>query len=712
VTVRWVAVLTILASWGCGRYAFEDVAAPPDAGAPACERGGYPDVPWLLDEGYPTEIAAIDLDGDGALDLAAVDGSQILVYLGRGDATFGPVTRYPSLDGLLALATGDFDGDSALDLAAVSSASNALAIWWGRGDGTLEPEVRVPIDSVPHDVVATDVDGDGHPELVTAEAAGLTLWRSQSGRTFSPSTVLSGEDELSLVTANLDGDGVPDLVALPSSGLSVTTLHGRGDGTFTAPVSTPFIASYPFFVVSAGDLDADGLDDVVIADLGTTVIVLANRGGDTFAAQQDYPTTGDVGHEIAIGDVDRDGANDVLVADQGEDIVTLMHNRGDGTFDLRDLHAGTQPISLALADLDRDGRLDLVAGIIHGLSILLGADDSFDQPLAYPIDHSTYALVVADLDGDGMLDALATGLARSTLWSGAGDGTFRDPLATEGFYYGSDVVAVDIDGDGDLDLIGGEPAMTGIIVVENRGGRTFGPAVMYATPWISSELAVLDLDGDGRPEIISGSYNTAGLRVFRNSGSGTYDAGTDLATPVATSGLATGDFTGDGRVDLLYVPESPASIAVLASNGDGTLQSPRTLNLPLPPLNRQILVGDLDTSGTLDAVVITMEGLRTVLGDGAGNFVLGPLSSAPSYEGMSQLVSLDGGPLSIVGANDNACSLDIAAGRGDGSFAPPRHYNSNGYPSETYAVDLDGKPGLEIVIGGFERLSVVRDRCP
>lgn len=119
---------------------------------------------------FPRTLVAADFNGDGHLDLATVNpansggATSISVLLGNGDGTFQPFKQYGSGDELLTLITADLNGDGKLDLAAVDYDDN-LAILLGNGDGTFQPQLNTPL-SVPVGLAYADVNGDGRLDLV------------------------------------------------------------------------------------------------------------------------------------------------------------------------------------------------------------------------------------------------------------------------------------------------------------------------------------------------------------------------------------------------------------------------------------------------------------------------------------------------------------------------------------------------------------------
>jgi len=317
-------------------------------------------------------LATGDFNGDGKPDLAIADfsGNDVSVLLGNGDGTFQPAVNYATQSGAYAVAVGDFNGDGALDLAVADPNSGTIAILLGRGDGTFKPAVAYPAGKQPSAIAVGDFNGDGHLDLVVANYT-------------------------------LSGSG------------AVTVLLGRGDGTFEPAVS--YATTWGTFAVAVGDFNGDGALDVAVAEPdGAAVSILLGKGDGTFWSPTDYAVlTGPA--SIAVADFNGDGKLDLVVGyGLGGAGVSVMLGLGDGTFKPRVDYAtgvGVHPISLAVADVNNDGKLDVVAGG-NGVAVLLGNGDGTFQPAEVSPANliGSNGIAVGDFHRNGRLDiALALG---------------------------------------------------------------------------------------------------------------------------------------------------------------------------------------------------------------------------------------------------------------------------------------------------------------
>jgi hypothetical protein len=254
-----------------------------------------------------------DVNGDGKPDLLVgncgssacfVDHQKVGVLLGNGDGTFQPAVTYDSggryPDGI---AVSDLDGDGKLDLIAVNLEDSSVGVLLGRGDGTFGTATifSTGTHSAAYSVAVADVNSDGHPDILVSHCSLSSTCGGEFGiasvllgngnGTFQPAVTYKtgGVEALSLGVADVNGDGKPDIVATNSyTSETVGVLLGNGDGTFKAAMT--YSCGGECAAVALADVNGDGQPDVIVANsepcyacgfIGSVGVLLNNAGSTT-----------------------------------------------------------------------------------------------------------------------------------------------------------------------------------------------------------------------------------------------------------------------------------------------------------------------------------------------------------------------------------------------------------------------------------------------
>jgi hypothetical protein len=294
---------------------------------------GNGDGTFLFDAAYPTDVGpesvlAVDLDGDGGLELVTANSSGSLSVLdGDGVGGFADRVDWPVGGTLASIAAGQLNPlvDSFLDIVATDVTGAQVAILYGVGDETFSPPLLFATDTQPVFVHVADVNGDGFDDLLTANAPAGTVTAlladgvgDFSDRHDSP----VGLDCSSLDVGDFDGDTVLDVVVTSAFASNVSFLHGNGDGTFLP--FTPVAAGALAGSVVAGDFNGDGQSDLVVVAKGDgSVTVLLGDGAGNFSAFSDFVSS--PGATMAtVGDFNGDGILDVAVTTPATGDVTIL----------------------------------------------------------------------------------------------------------------------------------------------------------------------------------------------------------------------------------------------------------------------------------------------------------------------------------------------------------------------------------------------------
>ncbi len=364
--------------------------------------GVWPSQPAGLMAAHDFEIA--DLDGDGKLDVLGVATGEpdlngvLYFWKNLGGRKFaepaGDLTIFMADE----VAVGDFDRDGKIDAAVTSAPNRRLAVHRGKGDGRFLAATTYDLGTEGNDVASGDFDGDTLLDLLVATTNGFSLYRGKGDGTFIGAPAYSGGSVARLAIADVDGDGDLDVIAARSTG---ATVHLNNKGVFTTASTVPGTVAYERLAV--GDLDLDGKPDLAATNyVAGSTYVLKNLGGGSFGSPIALPApTAPKG--VSIGDLDGDGR---------PDLVTI------GAFGVAGVHRATGPLSFAAFE--------------EWTSSPASTQETLLQPTS---------TLIADMDADGKLDVIAAGRATSVLFNVSGLPVLTCPTCGDGVV--SDVESCD-----------------------------------------------------------------------------------------------------------------------------------------------------------------------------------------------------------------------------------------------------------------------------
>jgi Bacterial Ig-like domain (group 3)/FG-GAP-like repeat len=367
------------------------------------------------------QVTITDIDGDGNPDIflgTSTDGIYAnggydmefpmwQILMGRGDGTFVDSAVYQqgtytapgsNTNNSLQMASADFNGDSKADVLVfnrnkVGTSPSSLLVLPGDGKGNLGAPITSPINLGPTMVVAADMNNDQKPDAVmiglgTDENPKVSVLINQGNGTFAAEQDYTIGAANSLAAGDFNGDGFMD-VAVSEGSAGVFVLLGQSDGSLGTAKQ---IDTSNAVDVVAGSLTADGRTDLIVVDGGVAggqpgalVVYLGNADGSFTPAIA--PTTSAATYSVAaLGDLNHDGKLDLIVAGAvagtngapgALNAYTLLGN-GDGTFQAANtlLLTDTTATSIALADFNKDGNLDVTLGDPNYYTeVLLGNGD-------------------------------------------------------------------------------------------------------------------------------------------------------------------------------------------------------------------------------------------------------------------------------------------------------------------------------------------------
>ncbi len=244
-------------------------------------------------EGAPHDMVVGDFNGDGNLDVAALDWNglgKICVLLGDGTGNFTPTLPGDSNGSGDSFAVGDFNGDGNLDLA-IAHERVGMRIYLGDGAGNFTSNLVYPYpegynwDGWFHSIAAGDFNGDGKLDLVVGGGCRWDRWDANCNSNPGHLAILLGDGtgnftptatppdfvgrQDAVAVGDFNGDGKPDLAVADSYANTVTILLGDGTGNFMVSPASSGTGLGPV-ALAVGDLNGDGRLDLVTANYGAT----------------------------------------------------------------------------------------------------------------------------------------------------------------------------------------------------------------------------------------------------------------------------------------------------------------------------------------------------------------------------------------------------------------------------------------------------------
>jgi VCBS repeat protein/endosialidase-like protein len=320
---------------------------------------------------------------------------------------------------------------------------------------------------------------------------------------------------------------------------------------------------------------------------------------------------------VALADVNGDGKLDLIAANSGNNTLSVFTNNGSGALIFASsLPVGALPQSVAAADVNSDGKVDLICANFSGNTLTVLTNDGsggFVLATTLPTSAGPWAVIATDINGDGKVDLITANRTANTI-------TVMTNNGSGGFFVSSSptvgtapvaVAAADINNDGRVDLISANLNANTLTVLTNRGSGTFSSAFTLTVDASPLSVVAVDINGDGKPDLISANANASDLSVLTNNGSGFGLLMSLPTTALSPASLVAADINGDGKPDLITANQNlnnnPGTLTVFTNTGGGDIFTP----LPLYMLASSpevgagpvaIAAGDLNGDGVIDLV--------------------------------------------------------------------------------------------------------------
>jgi hypothetical protein len=389
-----------------------------------------------LQDSYARGVLVADVNVDGHPDVAVLEPYRVSVHLhdaGTNSFPMRTVYSYEATGQILAVQLEDLNNDGRPDLIATGGTAATEGVIVTRladvNGGFVSSTTNYDVARYPNALIRLDANNDGRVDLVALTSVvfgGQALLNGGNGALVpaAPFT-LTGIPRLH-ATGDVDRDGAMDLVVatqIAAIGIEVNAVEfvrGNGDGTFAAGVTV--WTGERLHGVALGDIDSDGSLDLLIEDITSTrsgLQVLRGLGTGAFAPP-DVEDDGNIGR-IALRDLDGDSHLDLIEVRAG---LRIRRGRGDGTFEPRvDVAAGND-LEPTFSDVNGDGKLDLLLSNYpsqhNSFTLALGNGDATLGPMhRYDVGPHARTLAIGDINADGRLDVVADDFDQATVLMGS-----------------------------------------------------------------------------------------------------------------------------------------------------------------------------------------------------------------------------------------------------------------------------------------------------
>lgn len=614
---------------------------------------------------------------------------------------------YPSSSQVVASTTGDFNGDGILDIATANT-NRSVSVLLGKGSKRFGSPVNYIVGGSTStlDIVSGDLNGDGSIDLVTANnSSSVSVLLGNGDGSFSAATNFSvfplGSGMDSVALGDMDGDGILDIVSANAGSNNISILLGNGNGTFQA--ATFYSYSGNPRSIKTGDFDGDGSTDIVTANyIDSDISVYLGNGDGTVQPAVRY-VAGTRAISVTVSDFDGDGILDLATGNFSNPEVAIFIGNGDGTFQLTRYYSTStigQARSIASGDFDGDGNIDIALAIdlssASYVAVLSGNGDGTFQPSKrYAGTGATpWAIIASDVDGDSVLDLISSNYNTNsvTFLYGNGDGTFQSAKEYSLLSAGpKSIVAGDLDGDSILDLVSANFDSSNISVLIGNGSGGFALPVRYATGTNPNELISGDFNGDGSLDLVTANSGSNDVSVFIGNGIGGFLSNINYPAGAGAQSVTQGDYNGDGYYDLATANASANEVGILLNNGDGTFQS--VVGYPAAASPKSIVAADFNSDGFEDLATAnsSTNNLSVLMGNGDGTFK----AAITFLSGGSSPISVDAADfngdsfIDLAVANSGSSDIGVLLGNGDGTFKPSANFSAGGVSFLTGPVSIE-----------------------
>jgi len=319
---------------------------------------------------YPFSVVAVDINGDGQLDLVSANtgGNTLTVLTNNGGGGFESNATITVGRGPISVVTADVNGDGFPDLICANNGSNTLTVVTNNRHGGFgfSATLLLPTNAGPYYVTAADINGDGFPDLIASDTlsdTNLTVFTNNGSGVFgSNATLVVGREPNQVAVADINGDGFPDLISANYVSGTLSVLTNNGHGVFGSN-ATLVVAKGPGSVsVVATNVHGSGLPDLICTDVYDNAVVIFTNNGSGIFGSNTMISVGNHPQSVIAVDLTGDGLPDLVTANASTTTLTVLTNNGSGGFGSNaTITVGLEPWQVIAADLNGSGKPALIS---------------------------------------------------------------------------------------------------------------------------------------------------------------------------------------------------------------------------------------------------------------------------------------------------------------------------------------------------------------